>query len=114
MTTITLEEAVEQSTYVLNIAFADEDKSPITPNSATWTLTDDEGTVINSKDAVPITELSANKDVVLSGNDLAIKDAYYGNTRVFLVEYVYDSSLGNDLPAKTQAYFDIENLVAVI
>jgi hypothetical protein len=105
--------AIEEGTYVLNIAFKDEDGAAISPNSATWTLTDLNGNVINNKLEQIIAPIAAVKDVVLTGDDLALSTSYYGNERMFLVEYIYDSTLGNDLPAKTQAIFDIENLVKV-
>ncbi len=105
--------ATEESTYVLNIAFEDEDDVPIIPNSATWTLTDDLGNIVNSRDAEVIPSLAASKDVVLTALDLELATTLHGNHRVFLVEYIYDSTLQNDLAAKSEATFDIENLTKV-
>jgi hypothetical protein len=104
--------AQEEGTYVINAAFKDEDGADVVPDSATWTLSDEEGNIVNSRNEITITGLATSKDIVLSGDDLALTAALHGNTRVFLIEGTYTSTLGV-LPLKEQAKFDIENLVKV-
>lgn len=113
MTTELTLKATEEGTYVMNIVFRDEDDVNISPNSANWSLTDLKGNPVNSRTEVNISPIAAVVDVVLSALDLELNPAYAGSERWFIVEYVYDSTLGNDLPAKTQAKFDIEGLVKV-
>ena len=97
--------AVEKSTYVIAIAFTDADGTPVVPNSITWTLTDSSGNVVNSRSAVVVSPASSI-DVVLSGDDLAIqRPSILG--RILTLEWVYDSSYGNNLPGKNEVTFDI-------
>jgi hypothetical protein len=104
--------AVERSTYPISISFTDENGDPMTPNiGLNWTLTDAEGSVINSRNAVTITP-DETVQIVLSGADLAIPDRG-GRRRILTIEGTYDSSLGSGLPIKGQAKFEIEQLVAV-
>ena len=111
-TTITSVLPVEEGTAVVTIAFKDEDGSAVTPSAATWTLTDGDGTVINSRNQVAIGSLAASVNVVLKGDDLSLA-AGSGTTRKFLVEYTYTSNLGSGLPGKAQLIFSIEDLAAV-
>lgn len=105
----------EKSTGVFTCAFKDEDGQAITPTSATWTLTDTAGEVVNSRDEVAIVSLATSVDIVLSGDDLAISDGFEGSAeeRILTVEAVYDSDLGSDLPVKAECRFFIDSLVAV-
>lgn len=111
MTTLTLG-ATEQSTYVVDIEFRDEDGELVTPTAATWTLTDPAGNVINQRDGVEISPLQSQVTIVLSGDDLAL-EGYQALARHFLVEATYNSTLGSDLPLKAVAIFEIEALVGV-
>jgi len=47
--------AVNESTYILTSTFTDADDSAVTPNALTWSLTDLDGTVINSRSATVVT-----------------------------------------------------------
>ena len=103
--------AVEKSTFVITVAFQDEQGNSVTPNELTWTLTDMNGNVINNRDQVSITP-DSSVDIVLSGDDLALEgDA--PELRVLTVEGTYSSDLGNDLPIKDSVRFIVDNLVAV-
>ncbi|HDM76324.1 MAG TPA: hypothetical protein ENG51_07620 [Deltaproteobacteria bacterium] len=103
--------AVEKSTFVITVAFQDEQGNSVTPNELTWTLTDMNGNVINNRDQVSITPASS-VDIVLSGDDLALEgDA--PELRVLTVEGTYSSDLGSDLPIKDSVRFIVDNLVAV-
>lgn len=113
-TTITTA-AQEESTYIITCAFTDEDGAAVVPGTVTWTLMDSDGTVINSREDVSATPASS-VDVVLSGDDLQVLSGETANEvkRVFLVEYVYDSNAGNNLPGKDHAIFVLENLTGVV
>ncbi len=105
-------EAKEKSTIAITASFEDEDGNDVTPTEATWTLTDDNGAVINSREQVDIGSLSTSVTVVLSGDDLQILSAEASEnnaTRRFLIEATYDSSLGSDLPLKNSCVFPVRN-----
>jgi len=112
MTTLTVN-AIEKSTYVITIAFTDESDSDAIPATALWTLTDCDGSVINSREDVSISSLDENVDVVLSGDDLALQSANDDGKRIFLVEATYSSILGSVLPFNDQCEFYIDGLVGV-
>jgi len=101
--------AVEESTYIVTATFLDEDENLVVPNTMTWSLTDIDGTVVNSREDVSETPASV-VSIVLTGDDLAVSG---DRTRVVTVSATYDSSYGSGLYLKAAALFDIENLVAV-
>jgi hypothetical protein len=107
--------AVEESTYVITLNFTDENGDPVTPTAANWTLTDESGAAINSRENVVLSGLAAEMEVVLSGNDLAISSGFSGvsEMRVFTIEATYNSDLGVGLPLKDQLKFPVYNLAAV-
>ena len=111
MATLTVT-AKEKSTYVIVVTISDEDDAALIPNSLTWTLTNDVGTVINSRDTVSIAAPASVNNIVLSGLDLAIADSERRG-RVLTVEGLYDSSFGNGLPLKGEVTFEVTDLVAV-
>lgn len=107
---ITLSEhANEQSTYVVDFNFTDEDEAAVVPNALTWSLLNGEGAVINGRLEVSITP-AASVTIVLSGADLVASE---GSTRVVLIEATYDSDLGSDLPLRDTVTFQIANLIGV-
>lgn len=111
-TTLTIN-AAEESTFVVNVAFTDEDSTAVTPTAATWTLTDCDGSIINSREDVTVSSLSSAIDIVLSGDDLALQSGSDNGSRILLIEATYDSTLASGLPLKDQAEFFIADLVAV-
>lgn len=102
----------EESTYKITCAFTDAEGVAVAPKTAAWTLTDYDGTVINSRTAVAITPTASSVTVVLTGDDLAITSGKDGR-RILTVEAVYDSTEGTDLKLKKEHKFTISNLVAV-
>jgi hypothetical protein len=100
--------AVEEST-------ANEAGEAAVPTSINWTLTDADGTVINSRTAVSVAVPAASIDIALTGDDLAIQAGETGDAvnRIFTVEAVYNSDLGSDLTLKDSLKFPLVNLVAV-
>ena len=110
MTTILTTMADEGSPYFVRVAFADEDGSAVTPNSAAYTVTARYGTVIGSLSSVEISSLATSVDILLTGADVTIGSN--GQVRILSVEYIYDSTLGSGLTAYTEAQFTIDDLVA--
>ena len=103
----------EKSTYRVTAACTDSTGASVTPKTATWTLTDYDGTVINSRTAVAITPTAATMTMVLTGADLAITSGKDGR-RILLVEAIYDSATdGTDRYLKKEHKFTVSNLIAV-
>lgn len=113
--TVLTTDIVEKSTAIITASFEDEDGIAVTPDTLTWTLTDVDGTVINSKEDEELTP-ATSVDIVLSGDDLAFQSAESGKKRVtrkLLVEGAYTSDAGAGLPIKDEVQFTIRNLTAV-
>ena len=106
--------ALEESTYMINVAFSDEDGSSVTPKSRiAWIL----NALISSTLSVIATGSTAAVaaiDIILSGDDLAMQtnERNYG-LRLFDVITTYDSSLGANLPLKAGVKFIIDNLAGI-
>jgi hypothetical protein len=108
-------QANEQSTIGFVCAFFDDDNQPVSPSQVTWSLTDLTGEVINGRDQVPAVP-DQQVTIVLSGPDLQIRAEEAGLIKVgrkLLVEALYSSSLGSDLPLKEVAAFEVVNLIKV-
>lgn len=103
-------QAVEESTYVVTVSFTNAAGTAVTPSSASWSLFDKDGDVVNSRSAVAISSLDTSVDIVLSGDDLQIA---VGKTRKLLVQAVYSSDEGSNLPLNDQMTFQIQDLVGV-
>ncbi len=103
--------AIEESTYIITAIFTDDSGVAMTPLTLTWSLTDLDGTIINSRNKVTAT-VATSYDVVLSGDDLALSAGDSGNRRL-LMEGTYTSSAGTGLPFRKTYQFAIENLVGV-
>jgi hypothetical protein len=113
---ITDQKAVEGGTFALNFAFYDEASAAMTPNSLYWTLTDQQGNIVNSRDAVPITSLQTSIDIVLTGNDLAVPSGkeWFDEIKLFLtLTGNYNSDLGNNLQLHDVVEFSMLTLTAV-
>ena len=98
----------ESSTMVITVYFKDVDGTQFTPIDCVWSLTDEAGNVINSRDRVPIVVTGTSHNFVISGNDIKYSD---GDTRVFLVEGTYNSAYANGVPYREEAKFYINNTV---
>ena len=104
--------AIEEGTYGLECVFTDELGTIIVPSSSiAWTLTDEFGTVVNSRLNVMVAA-AGTIDIVLYGDDLAMPNPEF-QTRLITVETTYSSNLGSGLPLKDQARFSIDGLRAV-
>jgi len=107
--------AVEESSYLIQVLFKDGDGNAVVPNAVTWTLTDVEGNVINSRTAVVATPAST-VNILLSGDDLAL-GVTVGHVkrikRILTIQATYTSSYGVNLPLKSSVEFEVENLVII-
>ena len=109
---VDLRESVpEEGTCVITTEFEDEDSNPVIPTAITWTLTDDEGNVVNSRENIAVGVPAASIDILLYADDVQI--GVFGTVRRLLVQATYDSVLGSNLPLKGECYFTIENLTKV-
>lgn len=102
--------ANDRSTYIVTVAFLDEDGSAVVPDSAVWSLRSGGGAIVNSREDVAIASLAASVDIVLSGDDLAYSD---GAARVLTVEATYTSDAGVGLPLNDEVRFNITDLQGV-
>ena len=103
----------EKSAGVITVVFKDEDGDAVIPTSILWTLTTANGaTVINSREQVSIAVPAASIEILLSGDDLALLPTEQGSriTRTLIIEAVYDSDLGTDIPLKDDEVITIRNL----
>lgn len=106
--------AIEKSTFVITAAFTDEDGTSVAPQTATWTLSDDGGTIINSREQVEISSPTSSEDIVLSGDDLALQTGETNlGTRVLTIEATYNSDLGAGLPLNGSVIFTVDNLIKI-
>ena len=105
--------AAEGSTYVITASFTDEDGAAEVPTAISWTLTNNSGTVINSRTKVAIAVPAASIDIVLGGLDLVLASAADNGQRVLLIEATYNSALGNGLTLKDEVKFAVEDFVLV-
>lgn len=106
--------AHERGTYVFNIACTDDGAADaaIAPKTLTWTLLNQSGDIINTKEDEAISSPTSSENVVLSNADLALISGETASkvTRVFIVEGTYDCDLtGGELPLKARSYFTLEN-----
>lgn len=110
---MTLSNAYEKSAYGVVVAFVDENGAPVTPTSATWTLTDGQGQVVNSRSAVSISPLSTSVTIPLTGNDMVLT-GYFGTERVLTVNALYNSAIfGNNTSFYREVHFNITPLLNV-
>jgi len=106
--------AIEESAYVINLTFTDEDGGSVTTKGrVVWQLL----SLISgslSTIATGSTAATASADIVLSGSDL---DLFTGENnyglRLFDVATTYDSSLGSDLPLRDGVRFLVDNLGSI-
>ena len=103
--------AREESTFVIACAFKDETGTAVAPTTMTWTLTDTDGNIINSREDVSIASPSSSENIVLGGSDLAIIDG--DRILVLTLEGTYTSTNGSGLALKDQVRFTVKDLKAV-
>lgn len=104
--------APEKGSYVIAIAFTDEDKTPVVPNNIVWSLVQSDETVVNNRTDVVVTP-AASIQILLKDADLAILNGAKYEKRYVIIEYDYDSTLGAGIPEKEEVEFTIVNLKKV-
>jgi len=92
-------------TGFVDITFRDEDDNLVVPNSATWTLTNENGRIINGRQAVAIAALAEEITIVLFGDDLI------GGRQIIHICGRYDSTEANDLPFRDWHIIDVKQPV---
>jgi hypothetical protein len=113
---ITLEvHAAEKSTYIVTATCKDEEGNLVIPSLMSWTLTDESGTIINSRENVSVPAPAAVNDILLYGLDLALQVGENAGAigRMVTVNAEYNSTLGSGLPLKGEVRFYIDNLLKV-
>jgi len=108
--------AKERSTYPVNVTFRDQDGVLFEPATLVWSLTDKDGAVINSRNAVAITggDLDSTVQILLTGADLAMSGDLPRELRIILIEATYSDTLGQSgLAFKEEIWFEVENLAKV-
>jgi hypothetical protein len=98
--------ARDRSTFVVEASFTDEEGTPVVPNAVTWTLLDRDRGVVNSRDGV-IETPAASITIVLGAADVDHDD---GELRRLVLDWTYNSDLGNDLPGREQLTFHIDDI----
>ena len=98
--------AQDRSTFVVSISFYDAAGDSVVPTSVTWTMTNGAATVINSRSAVVVAP-AATINLVLGADDT---DYAGGEARMVVVDAVYTSTEGADLPLRGAVSFRIEDV----
>lgn len=102
----------EGTTAAFDVSFTDEDDAAVTPNSITWSLYNDQGTVINSREDVSVTP-DSTVTIVLYGDDLKRTGSTDRGIRRLSIYAEYDSTLGNGLPITAEHEFRVADFVGV-
>ena len=67
------ETATEQSSFKITVTFYDESGNAVAPDTMAWTLTDTDGSVMNSRENVSISSPSSSESILIEGDDLAVE-----------------------------------------
>jgi hypothetical protein len=110
------QEAMESGFYPVTVTFKDESSNAIAPDadSISWTLTDNGGSVINSR--LNATEASATAITIeLQDNDLAIQGDEMSPIvrRRLCIKWTYASTYGAAKPGRAELIFQLRNLTRI-
>ena len=100
--------AKESGAYLITAVLTDEEGQPAVPETLSWTLTDDNGVVINGRHNVFISPASTI-EILLFGDDLVTPEKKEA-ARVVTIRGSYSSSRGM-LPLVEDARFIVENVL---
>ena len=101
------ETATEQSSFKITVTFYDESGNAVAPDTMAWTLTDEGGSVVNSRTDVSISSPASTESILLEGDDLAV-DGNSKVKRIVTFQGTYTSAeFGADLPLKDESVFTI-------
>ena len=103
--------AEEEGSYFIKFNFRDENEDAVVPTSIKWTLTTNDGEVVNSRSSVDVTSPTAEWWLALSGEDLQLLEqkASY-SWRIVTIKALYDSTHGDDMPLNKAVRFKVRNL----
>jgi hypothetical protein len=99
-----LDPVLDKGTIIIPVAFLDEDNVAMIPVSITWTLRDEDGDIVNGRDAVVVTPASTI-NIVLSNADLVYEAPT--SQRILRVDAIYNGAYGNGLTLPDYAKFTI-------
>ena len=105
--------ARDRGSYIEQVDFTDESGAAVTPISATWSLTDGNGAIVNTRKDIAVTGLNSTVYIAMSGADLAYNPTgtRTDNERILVVKATYLSSLtGTQLPLNKAVKFAISDL----
>jgi hypothetical protein len=102
----------EGTTAAFDVSFTDEADAAVTPNIIAWSLFDDRGTVINSREDVAAAP-DSTITIVLFGDDLKRTSATDRGIRKLTVYAEYDSDLGSDLPITAEHEFRVADFIGI-
>jgi hypothetical protein len=110
----TIIEVNQRSTIAFTSSFFDRNGDPVTPTAITWTLVDQDGTVINNRLDVDISPPAQEVTVAIGGDDTDLVASTDNGNRRFTIEALYNSvDLGNDLPINDEQGFRVVDLQGV-
>jgi hypothetical protein len=106
--------APEQGTYVITVAFTDEDGIAVVPVTMVWSLRKrSDSAIVNSRESVEISPLDSTSTIVLSGLDLERFGGNDGGERRVTLEGTYNSNLGNGLEFTSEVEFQIDEYLGI-
>lgn len=113
-TKLTLE-ATEEGSYIVKCVTKDESGNAVAPVTMSWSLTDEAGTVINSRTAVAVVTPSSTEYIPLTGDDLACQVVGSDEeVRVVTVWGTYYSTLcATTLNFTADCQFDLRNMIGI-
>ena len=103
------ETAIEGSSYKVTATFYDESGNAVAPDTMTWTLTDEDGSVVNAREDVAVTDnpLTSSMSILLQGDDLVV-DGNDPVKRIVTFEGTYTSAdFGAGLPLIDESVFTL-------
>ncbi len=103
--------ANEEGTIVITATVTDASGTLVNPDTMFYTLTDLDGTVINTVEDTEIVGATSSEDIVLSGNDLLTSGS---DRRLILLTYgTYTSTEGAGLPFNEEVGFWVVDKKAI-
>ena len=106
------EYAREEGTYGVELTFTDEDGDALTPDTLTWSLSQTDGTIVNSRSGVVLTPAST-VTITLTGSDLETFGEDDNRLRRVTIIGTYTSDLGSGVPLSAECEFVVCDLVGV-
>ena len=103
----------ERSEITFRLTFAQGDGSELVPKSIKWSLSTDDGTIVNSRRDETIATPAAVVDVKLWGDDTALIDGIESVTRAFTVRALFDDGTDIDVELNNEVLFDIDPIINV-